>query len=270
MRRSSTHRRANDESRRRSVDVPPNSAGVVENKAAPCNQHGRIERTDSEEPLLLADREKKLDARVRDVLDNQRSNCIEHDRDRSLVIGADDRGRRVSNESVDHDRAQRLRRRNGVEMSAKKERLSRGRGRDVAVEVVAITPECGARPIPLHVEPQLGELGDDRLRTGASLPVGLGIEASAQKRLTRREDSGELVGSTSLKCIVGPLPVRNVVCVLRRSRSPAQLGHEGRVLAPRMLRPIFRRDRPAGRSPREAATDRQACAAVASRSGRPG
>jgi hypothetical protein len=81
-----------------------------------------VERAGSKEADLLLLREQKLDARVRFTLGDDPPRCFDHRDDGRLVVRAEDRPGRVSDDAVGDHGLECALRRHGVEVRAKKDR----------------------------------------------------------------------------------------------------------------------------------------------------
>ena len=105
----------------------------------------------------------ELDAWVGSLLEDDRPDRLEHDGERRLVVGADDRRGGVPDDAFAHDRAQRVGGGDGVEVSAEEQRAPGRRCRDVTVEVVAVAAHAHGGAVTTYLEAKVAEVGHDRL-----------------------------------------------------------------------------------------------------------
>ena len=131
-----------------------------------------VEGRRSVQPDLLLGREQELDPSVRTVLGEHPANCLEHDRDRRLVVGAEDRPRSVADDAVLEHRLDRPLRGHRVEMGTEENRCPRlGRGLDPGVEVARVGPDSWPGVVFGNLEAYVTQVrrnpvGDHALLTG--------------------------------------------------------------------------------------------------------
>ena len=108
---------------------------------------------------------------MRETLLDDAPDGLDHRRDGSLVVGPEDRPRRVPDDAVLDDGLDRPLRRHGVQMGAKEERDAAAvRGRQGGVQIPDLRAGLRAGRVLVDVEAQLPELGDDSIRDGALAP----------------------------------------------------------------------------------------------------
>ena len=149
---------------RRSEDHDADRRRLVVDVARAGPQAGVVERIRTDEPDLLLRREEQLDPGMRAALGENQPRRLEHRRDGSLVVGAEDRAGGVSNDPVLDDRLDRGRRRHGVQVGAEQERLP-VRGRlDARVEVAHRRADLRPAAVLVDVEAAVAQVADDQIR----------------------------------------------------------------------------------------------------------
>jgi hypothetical protein len=111
------------------------------------------------------------------ALVQQAADRLEHHGDRRLVVRAQDRPRRVANDTVRHDRLDRPLRRHSVEVRAQENRRSLGRGLDPGEDVPHGRPDPRPGVVLARLETELAQVlehpvGDRPLLSGRARDRG--------------------------------------------------------------------------------------------------
>ncbi len=182
--------------------------GVVEDIAVPALQAGRVELLGPEQRDLLAHREQQLDPDRRGLgLGQQAAGKLERDRDRGLVVGAQDAVVGVLPSPVDQHGLDRRRGRHRVQMGADED-AALARAGDAGEQVAGVRARALTGVILLRVEPHLLELADDPVGAFA-LPAGRALDP-AQGREGFVQPLAILVGGASHArvALITPSPAR--------------------------------------------------------------
>ena len=122
-----------------------------------------VERPCAVQPDLLHRREEQLEPAVRPVLRQDAARRLEHHGDGRLVVGAEDRSRRVANDAVLEDGLDPGLRRNGVQVRAQEERRPAVGRLDPRVEVPCVRADLRADRVLAHVEPEVAHVRADAI-----------------------------------------------------------------------------------------------------------